>query len=112
MFEAAEVLKNAVIREWAFLSASDKSSLPKYLLHYVTTREVPGFVCERLLQVIAIMVKRISIDDNGRERGNILHEVENLIVNAQHDKVICRYYNIFFNLQVYISMNVLTKYGH
>ncbi|KAL1506178.1 hypothetical protein ABEB36_005586 [Hypothenemus hampei] len=32
------------------------------------------------------MVKRASIDDNGRDRATILQEVENLIVNAEPDK--------------------------
>ncbi|KAG5885786.1 hypothetical protein JTB14_031220 [Gonioctena quinquepunctata] len=86
MFEAAEVLKSAIIREWAFLLDSDKSSLRQYLLQYIISRELPSFVRERILQVIAIMVKRASIDDNGRERMNILQEVENLIVNAEPSK--------------------------
>lgn len=33
------------------------------------------------------MVKRASIDDNGRERGIILQEVENLIMNAESNRV-------------------------
>nr|XP_023018498.1 exportin-4-like [Leptinotarsa decemlineata] len=88
MFEAAEVLRGAIIREWAFLLDSDKSSLRQYLLQYVTTKELPSFVRERILQVIAIMVKRASIDDSGRERSSILQEVENLIVNAEPNKKI------------------------
>ncbi|KAJ8985759.1 hypothetical protein NQ317_014412 [Molorchus minor] len=88
MFEAAEVLKVAIIREWSFLLESDRVSLRQYLLQYITSRDVPPFVRDRILQVIAIMVKRASIDDNGRERANILQEVENLIVNAEHNKKI------------------------
>lgn len=87
MFEAAEVMKAAVIREWSFLLSSDKISLRQYLFQYVTTRDLPPFVRDRILQVIAIIVKRVSIEDNGRERGNILQEVENLIVNAEPNKV-------------------------
>ncbi|CAH1119298.1 unnamed protein product [Phaedon cochleariae] len=88
LFESAEVLKSAIIREWAFLLESDKSSLRQYLLQYITTKNVPAFVRDKILQVLAIMVKRASIDDNGRERTNILHEVENLIVNAEPSKKI------------------------
>nr|CAH7738942.1 unnamed protein product [Callosobruchus chinensis] len=88
MFEAAEVIKNAIIREWSFLLNSDKLSLRQYLFEYVVTHESPPFVRERILQVIAIMVKRSSIDDNGRERGNLLREVESLIVNSEPQKKI------------------------
>lgn len=87
MFEAAEVMKAAVIREWSFLLNSDKISLQQYLFQYVTSRNLPSFVRDRILQIIAIMVKRASIEDNGRERANILQEVENLIVNAEPNKV-------------------------
>nr|CAI5835178.1 unnamed protein product [Callosobruchus analis] len=88
MFEAAEVIKNAIIREWGFLLDSDKLSLRQYLFEYVLTHETPPCVRERILQVIAIMVKRYSIDDNGRERGNLLREVESLIVNSEPQKKI------------------------
>ncbi|KAJ8962026.1 hypothetical protein NQ314_005808 [Rhamnusium bicolor] len=80
-----------------FRKNSDRVSLRQYLLQYVTMREVPPFVRDRILQVIAIMVKRASIDDSGRERANLLQEVENLIVNAEpHKKILgC---NIISNL--------------
>lgn len=55
-------------------------------MQYVSTHQVPHFVRDRLLQVIAIMVKRASIDDNGKDRSTILQEVENLIMNAEPDK--------------------------
>ncbi|CAG9856511.1 unnamed protein product [Phyllotreta striolata] len=88
LFEAAEVLKGAVIREWSFLFENDKTSLRQYLFQYITSKTLPPFVRDRIVQVIAIMVKRASIDDGGRERGNILKEVENLIVNAEPNKKI------------------------
>ncbi|XP_072386628.1 exportin-4-like isoform X1 [Diabrotica undecimpunctata] len=88
LFEAAEVLKVAIIREWSFLFENDKTSLRQYLFQYITTRNLPPFVRDRILQVIAIMVKRASIDDGGRERANILKQVESLIVNAEPAKKI------------------------
>jgi hypothetical protein len=87
LFEAAETLKSALIREWSFLLDSDKFSLRQYLMHYITTKQVPVFVRDRLLQVIAIMVKRASVEDGGRERANILQEVESIILNAESEKV-------------------------
>ncbi|XP_060526804.1 exportin-4-like [Cylas formicarius] len=88
MFEAAELLKEAIIREWSFLLDTDRTSLRQYLMRFITSHQVPHYVCDRILQVIAIMVKRASIDDSGRERGVILQEVENLIVNGDPDKKI------------------------
>lgn len=91
MFEAAEVLKTAVIREWSFLLNTDRISLRQYLFQYVTSRDLPAFVQDRILQIIAIMVKRASVDDNGRDRSSILQEVENLVVNAEPNKVCYRF---------------------
>lgn len=62
-------------------------TLRQYLLHYITSRELPTFVQDKLLQVIAIMVKRASVDDFGRERSNIIKEVEGLIVSGDMKKV-------------------------
>ncbi|XP_056641189.1 exportin-4-like [Diorhabda carinulata] len=97
LFEAAEVLKSAIIREWSFLFDDDKTSIRQYLFQYITTKSLPPFVRDRILQVIAIIVKRASIDDGGRERANILKEVENLIVNAEPQKKILGC-NIILNL--------------
>ncbi|XP_050303782.1 exportin-4-like [Anthonomus grandis grandis] len=111
LFEAAEVLKEAVIREWSFLLDSDRTSLRQYLMQYITSHQVPHYVRDRILQVIAIMVKRASIDDQGRERGTILQEVENLIVNAESDKKLLGC-NIISNLmQEYASTVKSTDVG-
>lgn len=87
LFEAAETIKCALIREWSFLQESDVVSLRQYLMHYITSHHVPPFVQERILQVIAIMVKRASVDDFGRERATILNEVKNLIIGSDSGKV-------------------------
>lgn len=87
MFEAAELLKSALIREWSFLRSSDIVSLQQYLMHYIMNRSTQPFVQEKLLQVIAIVLKRNSINDLGQERANILTEVENLIIGSDPTKV-------------------------
>lgn len=88
LFEVAGLLKDALIREWSFLQESDIVSLRQYLLQYVIERStLPPFVRERILQVIAIMVKRGSVEDFGRHRGELLSEVENLILNGDHSRV-------------------------
>ncbi|XP_022913181.1 exportin-4-like [Onthophagus taurus] len=86
LFEASEVLKRALIREWSFLQESDIISLRQYLMQYIISRDLPAFVQDRLLQVVCIMVKRASVDDFGQERGVILSEVESLIVSADPSK--------------------------
>lgn len=51
LFEAAGLLKVALVREWNLLSKSDISSLREYLLNYLLRRDTPGFLREKLLQV-------------------------------------------------------------
>lgn len=52
LFEAAGLLKAALIREWSLLSENDISSLREYLLNYLLRKEAPPFLREKLLQVI------------------------------------------------------------
>ncbi|XP_072932819.1 exportin-4-like [Epargyreus clarus] len=82
LFEAAGLLKSALIREWNLLSEQDISSLREYLLNYLMRKDTPPFLKEKLLQTIAIIVKRGSIDDSGRERKALLGELEKLILSA------------------------------
>ncbi|XP_063622349.1 exportin-4-like [Cydia splendana] len=82
LFEAAGLLKTALIREWTLLSESDISSLREYLLNYLLRQDTPPFLREKLLQTIAIIVKRGSIDDGGRERKALLTELEKIILSS------------------------------
>ncbi|XP_054273696.1 exportin-4-like [Macrosteles quadrilineatus] len=83
IFETAGTLKDALVREWNSLSSEDISTLQQYLLQYVISKPtLPVFVRERILQVIAIMIKRGSVTDFGMERGKLLTEVEQLIMNS------------------------------
>lgn len=93
LFEAAEVLKTALIREWSFLQESDILSLRQYLMHFITSRELPPYVQDRILQIIAIIIKRGSVDDFGVERSSILNDVESMIIDTTSKKV---YYSITF----------------
>lgn len=89
LFEVATVLKDALIREWSVVQKSDIASLRQYLLQYVAERSatLPVYVREKILQVIAIIVKRGSVEDNAAHRGHLITEIENLIMNADHSKV-------------------------
>lgn len=80
LFETAGLIKTALIQEWSTLEKSDISSLRQYLLHYVISKPtLAPYVRARILQVLAITIKRGSVDDFGAERSRIINEIENLI---------------------------------
>lgn len=78
-FEAADMLKQAIVVEWDSLEDQYKLSLRQYLLNYILNQNVQSFVREKILQVVAIMIKRSSILDAGVERGFILDEAQKMI---------------------------------
>ncbi|XP_035793420.1 exportin-4-like [Anopheles albimanus] len=82
LFEAADVLKKAVVGEWKFISEQDRGSLRQYLLNYVTQRDIPVFIRDKLLQVVGIMIKRASLEDHGVERGQIIEETKKMLTSG------------------------------
>lgn len=78
-FEAADMLKSAIVVEWDSLEDQYKLSLRQYLLNYILNQNIQPFVREKILQVVAIMIKRSSILDAGVERGFILDEAQKMI---------------------------------
>ncbi|XP_050429581.1 exportin-4-like [Adelges cooleyi] len=87
LFETVGTLRDALIRDWTLLSQEQKNELRQYLFHFIMQEgNIAPFVRERILQVIAIMIKRGSVEDKGRERENILNEVEKLIFNGDPKK--------------------------
>lgn len=88
LFETAGLLKTALIDEWKVLSPEDVASLKQYLLHYVINKPtLAPFVRERLLQVIAIIIKKGGIEDFGVQRKQLLDEVEGLILSSNMSRV-------------------------
>ncbi|XP_035899089.1 exportin-4-like [Anopheles stephensi] len=83
LFEAADVLKKTVVGEWKFIAEQDRASLRQYLLNYVIQRDVPVFIRDKLLQVVAIMIKRASLEDHGAERGQILEETRKMLTSGE-----------------------------
>lgn len=79
LFQTADVLKTAIITEWGYIAAEDRSALRQYLLNYLIHKDVPSFVREKLMQVVAIMIKRASLEDFGVELGQILDETEKIM---------------------------------
>ena len=92
LFEASGLLKDGLIREWRELSSDDVRQLRSYLLQYVVNNPpLSAYVRERIVQVIAIMVKRRSVEDVGEDRGVVINEVQQLITggNAQMQLIGC-----------------------
>ena len=87
LFEAAGLLKDALIQEWKSVSEEDLKNLKTYLLNFVVQKtSLSAFVRERILLVVGIMVKRGSVEDLGVERGLILNNVEQLVVSGDSNQ--------------------------
>ncbi|XP_064473290.1 exportin-4-like [Ornithodoros turicata] len=80
-FQAAALLKQAVIREWNQLQ--DLSALRDYVLQYLTQRpDIESYVREELVLVVAIMVKRSSVDGDTQIIHTLLNNVSQLITSG------------------------------
>jgi hypothetical protein len=83
LFEAGSLIKDALIREWRELPLEVVRDVRQYLLQYVVSRlDLANFVRERIVQVIAIMVKRQSVEDGGEDRAVVVKEVQHLITSG------------------------------
>ena len=83
LFEASSLIKDALIREWRELPLEVIRDVRQYLLQYVVNRlDLAGFVRERIVQVVAIMVKRQSVEDSGEDRAVVVKEVQQLITSG------------------------------
>ena len=83
LFEAGSLIKDALIREWRELPLEVVRDVRQYLLQYVVNRlDLANFVRERIVQVIAIMVKRQSVEDGGEDRAVVVKEVQQLITSG------------------------------
>ncbi|QQP41575.1 Exportin 4, partial [Caligus rogercresseyi] len=82
---SAGLMKEGLIRQWRDLSPEDISLLRGYLLNYVVSHgSLSAYVRERIVQVLAIIVKRQSIQDQGEERGRILKEAQSFITTGNN----------------------------
>lgn len=92
VFEAADVIKRALIIEWDDLQEQDRMGLRQYLLNFVLHRQMQPYIREKILQVIAIMIKRNSVADSGRETRTILAEMEKMLAVGEIEQklLVCR----------------------
>lgn len=79
-FEAAGLIKSALILEWNVLNDNDTLALQQYLMNYIMTHEgtIQQFVQERILQVVAIITKRRSITIEMTELLKVLSDLESI----------------------------------
>ena len=90
LFQAAELIKEGLIREWSSLNNDEIKGLRAYLLSYVINHPtLSGYIRERIVQVVAIAIKRQSVDDLGEDRRQVLNEVSQLITGELEKKVLC-----------------------
>ena len=84
LFQAAELIKEGLIREWSSLNHDEIKGLRAYLLSYVINHPtLSGYIRERIVQVVAIAIKRQSVDDLGEDRRQVLNEVSQLITGKE-----------------------------
>ena len=89
LFQAAELIKEGLIREWSTLNHDEIKGLRAYLLSYVINHPtLSGYIRERIVQVVAIAIKRQSVDDLGEDRRQVLNEVSQLITGELEKKVL------------------------
>ncbi|XP_070568372.1 exportin-4-like isoform X2 [Ptychodera flava] len=80
LFQAASTIKEAVAREWMLLDKSDIESMRTFLLRYVTQKpHLQNYVREQILQAVAVIVKRGTVDHKISDRERIYNDVSELI---------------------------------
>jgi hypothetical protein len=92
LFESAGLLKDGLIRDWKELTADEIKALRGYLLSYVINHPtLSNYIRERIVQVVAIIIKRQSVEDFGEDRRQVLNEVSQLIAggNMQMQMIGC-----------------------
>ncbi|KAK3097618.1 hypothetical protein FSP39_011440 [Pinctada imbricata] len=80
LFQAATTIKEAIIREWSLLAGEDIESLRSFLLQYITQHiSLQSYVREQVLQTVAVILKRGTIDTKGASQDSLFHDVSQLV---------------------------------
>lgn len=80
LFETVKLMKNIVIYEWRGLNDDDKLLLRQKLLDFVLNDEqLHSSVVERILQIVAIMVKRKFLEDGGEQLKEMIECIKGMI---------------------------------
>ncbi|KAK0086967.1 hypothetical protein PV325_002058 [Microctonus aethiopoides] len=112
LYESARLIKSALIKEWELLSNDDTDLLRNYLFHYNLNKPtLAPFVREQITQVIAIMVKRKSVEDDGIICNAVLNEIEVMIFNGDSQQQLLGCSLILALLQEYNTSAKTTDIG-
>ncbi|KAL3883791.1 hypothetical protein ACJMK2_030022 [Sinanodonta woodiana] len=80
LFQAAAAIKEGVVREWSLLSGDDIESLRSFLLRFITQHiSLQSYVREQILQSVAVIIKRGTLDSNGASLDALFQDVTQLI---------------------------------
>ncbi|CAG2254595.1 unnamed protein product [Mytilus edulis] len=83
LFQAATTIKESVIREWALLEATDIEALRSFLLHFITQHILlQSYAREQILQTVAVILKRGTIDIKGASCDSLFQDVTNLVASG------------------------------
>ncbi|KAK9762855.1 hypothetical protein K7432_010994 [Basidiobolus ranarum] len=85
LFHAVTALKECFAREYRELTKLEVSELKHSLLNYVFQKPtLERYVCEQILQVVAVIIKRSWQDNSDEEKGEIFNEIIGLIQTNLH----------------------------
>ncbi|KAL4233256.1 Exportin-4 [Mactra antiquata] len=80
LYQAATTIQESVLREWSVLSAEDIESLRSFLLRYITQHiSLQSYVREQILQSVAVILKRGTLDVKGASLDGLFQDVTQLI---------------------------------
>ncbi|CAI9742263.1 exportin-4-like isoform X1 [Octopus vulgaris] len=80
LFQAATTIKEGVVREWLLLSSEQIESLRSFLLRFITQHvSLQSYVREQILQTVAVILKRGTIDEKGASRESLFDDVTRLV---------------------------------
>jgi hypothetical protein len=80
LFETVKLIKNIIIYEWRGLNDDDKLLLRQKLLDFVLNDEqLHASVVERILQIVAIMIKRKFLEDGGEQLKEMIEGIKGMI---------------------------------
>ncbi|XP_071481879.1 exportin-4-like [Diadema antillarum] len=83
LFQAASTVKEAVIRDWALLDHSQVDSVRSFLLKFVTHKPgLPSYVREQILQAVAVIFKRGTVESKEAGREGLFSDISQLIASG------------------------------
>ncbi|XP_022081901.1 exportin-4-like isoform X2 [Acanthaster planci] len=84
LFQAASTIKEAAVREWLLLNRKEIESMQTFLLKYVMQNaKLPNYVREQILQAVAVIFKRGTMDMKDTGRDALFTDVSQMIASGQ-----------------------------